>query len=123
MATIQPQLDAGLDTGWDMIVLTDYMAARLIDRKLDRGHRPGQGPERRRQPASSAAGPTWDPDQTYHYPYQTFADGVGYNRVSTGQDLMSTAELVPAPVRGQGHDVRRLPGHVLDDRPDAPRQG
>src|SRR4030067_3199416 len=29
-ATIAPQLGAGLDTGWDIIVLTDYMAARVV---------------------------------------------------------------------------------------------
>ena len=28
--TIQPPLQAGQDTGWDLIVLTDWMAARLI---------------------------------------------------------------------------------------------
>ena len=29
-ATIAPLLGAGLDTGWDLIVLTDYMAARVV---------------------------------------------------------------------------------------------
>ena len=28
--TIQPPLQAGQDTGWDLVVLTDWMAARLI---------------------------------------------------------------------------------------------
>ena len=30
VATIRDQLKAGLDTGWDLMVLTDWMAARLI---------------------------------------------------------------------------------------------
>jgi len=30
VGTIRPQLLAGQDTGWDLVVLTDWMAARLI---------------------------------------------------------------------------------------------
>ena len=30
IGTIRPQLEAGQDTGWDLIVVTDWMAARLI---------------------------------------------------------------------------------------------
>ena len=31
MATIRPQLQAGVATGWDIIVLTDWMAAKVVD--------------------------------------------------------------------------------------------
>src|SRR3954447_21244364 len=30
VGTIKPQLEGGQDTGWDLMVLTDWMAARLI---------------------------------------------------------------------------------------------
>lgn len=93
LATIQPQLDAGLDTGWDLMVMTDYMAARLITRKWLEPIDPAKVPTAVANLVERLRGAYWDPDQTYHYPYQTFADGVGYNHVSTGLDLKSTADL------------------------------
>src|SRR5262245_24611780 len=30
IGTIRPQLEAGADTGWDLIVLTDWMAKKLV---------------------------------------------------------------------------------------------
>ncbi|HVQ23301.1 MAG TPA: hypothetical protein VMT36_08495, partial [Candidatus Saccharimonadia bacterium] len=91
LATIAPQLEAGLDTGWDLMVMTDYMAARLINRKWLEPIDPAKVPTAVANLVKRLQGAYWDPDQTYHYPYQTFADGVGYTRVSTGQDLTSTA--------------------------------
>ncbi len=93
VATIQPQLDAGLDTGWDIITLTDYMAARLIGKGWIEAIDQARVPNAVANLREALKGQPWDPDQTYHYPWQTFADGVGYNRVSSGQDLFSTAEL------------------------------
>ena len=93
LATIQPQLDAGIDTGWDLIVITDYMAARLIDSKWVEAIDPARVPTAVANISERLKGLPWDPDQTYHYPYQTFADGVGYNRVSTGMDLTSIEQM------------------------------
>lgn len=93
MAGISPQLEAGADTGWDMITITDYMAARLIDRGWLEEIDPAKVPTAIQNLKEDYKGRAWDPEQVYHYPYQTFADGVGYNRVSTGQDLTSTAEM------------------------------
>jgi spermidine/putrescine transport system substrate-binding protein len=93
VATINPQLEAGADTGWDLITLTDYMAARLIDRGWLEEIDPAMVPTAVENIKDDYTGRAWDPEQTYHYPYQTFADGVGYNRVSTGMDLTSSAEM------------------------------
>jgi spermidine/putrescine transport system substrate-binding protein len=52
-ATIAPQLSAGLDTGWDIIVLTDYMAARVVRAGwIERSARP---PRRPRTPTSGTS--------------------------------------------------------------------
>jgi spermidine/putrescine transport system substrate-binding protein len=93
VATINPQLEAGLDTGWDMITLTDYMAARLIERDWIEVIDPAKVPNAVANLIESYKGRPWDPEQAHHYPHQTFADGVGYNRVSTGQDLTTSAEM------------------------------
>ena len=49
--TIRPQLQAGQDTGWDLIVVTDWMAARLIRlgwvEKIDLGNLPNVTPTSR----------------------------------------------------------------------------
>jgi spermidine/putrescine transport system substrate-binding protein len=100
-ATLAPSLQAGLDTGWDLIVITDYMALRLVDagwlEKID----PANTPTAAKNLRSALRGLAWDPDQTYHYPYQTFADGVGYNRKSTGRDLTSIADLFDPAFAGK----------------------
>ena len=93
MATITPQLEAGLDTGWDLITITDYMAARLINREWVEAIDPAKVPTAVANLVERLKGSEWDPDQTYHSPFQTFADGVGYTRVSAGQDLTSVAEM------------------------------
>ena len=93
MATITPQLEAGLDTGWDIITITDYMAARLINRKWVEEIDPAKVPTAVANLAERLKGLSWDPDQTYHYPYQTFADGVGYNVVSAGMDLTAISDM------------------------------
>jgi spermidine/putrescine transport system substrate-binding protein len=93
LATIAPQLEAGLDTGWDLMALTDYMAARLIGKGWIEAIDQSKVPNAVANLREGLKGQAWDPDQTYHYPWQTFADGVGYNRVNSGLDLTSTAEM------------------------------
>jgi spermidine/putrescine transport system substrate-binding protein len=43
----------------------------------------------------------WDPDMTYHYPWQSGATGVGYNVVSTGKDLTAIADLFDPAWKGK----------------------
>ena len=61
MATIRPQLQAGVDTGWDLIVLTDWMAARVVEagwaEKIDPANVPDGARERPRRVQGPAVGP------------------------------------------------------------------
>ena len=43
----------------------------------------------------------WDPDLTYHYPWQSGATGVGYNVASTGRELTSIADLFDDKFKGK----------------------
>ena len=85
MATIQPQLETGVDTGWDLIVLTDWMAAKVDRRRLGRGDRPGQ---HRRPPwptsATSSRACPGTRTSSYHFPWQSVATGLGYNACRPG---------------------------------------
>jgi spermidine/putrescine transport system substrate-binding protein len=93
LATIEPQLQSGLDTGWDLMVITDPFAARLIRQgwveKIDQANTPNAVKNVR----DGLKDYEWDPNFDYHFPWQSGASGVGYNSKSTGRDLTKTADL------------------------------
>jgi spermidine/putrescine transport system substrate-binding protein len=101
MGTIRPQLVAGADTGWDLIVLTDWMASKVVAagwaEKIDHANTPTSlanvRDELKDQP--------WDPTFDYHFPWQSFATGVGYNVKSTGRDLTKVADLFDPKFAGK----------------------
>ena len=67
-ALIQPQLATNLPTGWDLIVVTDWMAARIISKgwaeKLD----PGDVPNCVKNLRDPLRNQSWDAGNDYHYP-------------------------------------------------------
>ncbi len=101
MGTIRPQLEAGANTGWDLIVLTDWMASKVIAagwaEKIDHANTPTSlanvRDELKDQP--------WDAAFDYHFPWQSFATGVGYNVASTGRDLTKIADLFDPAFAGK----------------------
>jgi spermidine/putrescine transport system substrate-binding protein len=101
MGTIRPQLQAGADTGWDLIVLTDWMASKVIAagwaEKVDHANTPtalaNVRDELKNQP--------WDAAFDFHFPWQSFATGVGYNVASTGRDLTKIADLFDPKFAGK----------------------
>lgn len=78
-ATIQPQLQAGAPTGWDMITVTDWLAGKIIAKgwaeKIDQSNVPNCVANLR----DALKNQTWDPKQDYHYPWQSGVSGIGYN--------------------------------------------
>jgi spermidine/putrescine transport system substrate-binding protein len=78
-ATIQPQLQAGSATGWDLIVITDYLAAKVVSKgwaeQIDQGAVPNCTANLR----DALKGQVWDPNNDYHYPWQSGMTGIGYN--------------------------------------------
>lgn len=101
MATIRPQLESGVATGWDLIILTDWMAAKVIEagwaEELDAARTATAAQNVR----DELKGLPWDPDMTFHYPWQSGATGIGYNRVSTGRDLTKIADLFDPTFAGK----------------------
>ncbi len=101
MATIRQQLQSGADTGWDLIVLTDWMAARVVKagwaEKFDPTHLPTAVANVR----DEYKGLAWDANMDYHYPWQSGAVGVGYNVASTGRDLTKMADLFDPAFAGK----------------------
>jgi spermidine/putrescine transport system substrate-binding protein len=79
-ATIQPQLQGGLPTGWDLITVTDWLAAKIISKgwaeKIDQATVPNCAANLR----DPMRNQSWDPGNDYHYPWQSGMTGIGYNK-------------------------------------------
>jgi len=95
---IKPQLAAGQDTGRDIIVLTDWLAARLIRlgwvQKLDASNLPHAFAN----VASSYRSPDWDPGRAYSYPWQGIATVIAYNKKALdGVEVKSLSDMLDNP--------------------------
>ncbi len=93
MATIRPQLESGVETGWDIIVLTDWMAAKVVEAGWAEELDPATTATAAANVREELKGLPWDPDMKFHYPWQSGATGIGYNSVSTGRALTKVADL------------------------------
>ena len=100
-ATIAPQLGAGLDTGWDIIVLTDYMAARVVRAGWIEEISADATPTAHANVRDELRGLDWDPDMKFHFPWQSGATGVGYNVASTGRELTKVEDVFDPAFKGK----------------------
>src|SRR3972149_4802956 len=100
-ATLAPLLGSNLDSGWDMVVLTDYMAARVVRagwiEKIDAVGTPTAHANVR----DELKGLDWGPNMEQHFPWQSGATGGGYNVVSTGRDLTKIEDLFDPAFKGK----------------------
>ncbi|KUN79695.1 ABC transporter substrate-binding protein [Streptomyces griseoruber] len=95
---IQPQLAAGQDTGRDLIVLTDWLAARMIRlgyvQKLDASNLPHAFANLSEQ----FRRPDWDPGRAYSYPWQGISTVVAFNKKALdGVEVKSVSDLLDNP--------------------------
>ncbi|WP_069773993.1 PotD/PotF family extracellular solute-binding protein [Streptomyces sp. LUP30] len=95
---IQPELAAGQDTGRDLIVLTDWLAARMIRlgyvQKLDASHLPNAFANLSDQFRS----PDWDPGRAYSYPWQGISTVIAFNKKALdGVEVKSVSDLLDTP--------------------------
>lgn len=97
-AKVRNQLGACQPTGRDMFVLTDWMAARMIDanwiQKLDKANVPNLD----KNLISSLQGVGWDPNRDYSAPWQAGFTGIAYNKslvpeVRTMDELLTRSDL------------------------------
>ncbi|MEU1597509.1 spermidine/putrescine ABC transporter substrate-binding protein [Streptomyces sp. NPDC005708] len=100
---IKPQLAAGQDTGRDLIVLTDWLAARLIRlgwvQKLDAENLPHAFANL----SSQFRTPDWDPGRAYSYPWQGISTVIAFNKKALdGVEVKSISDLLDNPkLRGR----------------------
>ena len=78
-ATIQPQLQAGSATGWDLIVVTDWLAAKIISKGWAEPIDKSSVPNAVNNLVDSLKNQVWDANNDYHYPWQSGMTGIGFN--------------------------------------------
>jgi spermidine/putrescine transport system substrate-binding protein len=99
--TIQPALQGGQDTGWDLIVHTDWMAGRLIRLGWVEQFNLDNMPNKVANMQDVYKGIDFDPTDDHHAPWQSGMTGLGFDPEVTG-DLTSLASLFTADNRWTG---------------------
>ncbi len=95
---VSPQLQDCRSTGRDAFVVTDYMAARMIElgwiQKLDHANMPNVEANL----IDFLKSPDWDPEREYSVPWQSGMTGICYNSeltdpVSSFEELLTRPDL------------------------------
>ncbi|HEV8490580.1 MAG TPA: extracellular solute-binding protein [Candidatus Limnocylindrales bacterium] len=90
--TIRAPLEAGQDTGWDIIVLTQWMAGRLVRLGWLEKFDPANVPNYTANLEDAYKAPDFDPTNEFHAPWQAGMTGLGFDKAVTG-DITSSAAL------------------------------
>jgi spermidine/putrescine transport system substrate-binding protein len=97
---VRQQLDTKQPIGRDIVVLTDYMAARWVRNgyaePLDKKNIPNA-----KNLVDNLATINYDPKRTYTLPYQSGAIGLGYDITKTGRELKSIEDLFDPKFKGK----------------------
>jgi spermidine/putrescine transport system substrate-binding protein len=95
--TIQPALQAGQDTGWDIVTMTDWMAARLIRLGWVQSMNMANMPNFVANLKDNYKNVGWDTDGTHHAPWQSGMTGIGFDPNKTGNVTSVAAYFTPDP--------------------------
>jgi len=95
-AKVKNQLGSCAPIGRDMMVLTDWMAARMIGLGWVQPLDPAKVPNLHANLIKPLQGKVWDPRLGYHAPWQSGLTGIAYNASKTGE-VKSFTELLDNP--------------------------
>jgi spermidine/putrescine transport system substrate-binding protein len=98
--TIKPSLEAGQDTTWDLIVLTDWMASKVIRLGWTEQQDQGNMPNKVKNLKDIYLNVDFDPTNDHHAPWQSGMTGLGFDSKKTG-DLTSLAVLWDTKYKGK----------------------
>lgn len=98
---IQPDLAAGRSTGYDLIVLSDWMVAKMIRlgyvQQLDKSLLPNANANLQ----DLFSNPWYDPGNVYSIPWQAGIVGIGYNPKLTHREITKFDDLLDPAFKGQ----------------------
>jgi spermidine/putrescine transport system substrate-binding protein len=108
----QAQLARGDDIGRDIVVLSDWMAARMLRleyvQPLDKETIPNAD-----NLVSNLQTPGWDPNREYSLPWQSGLTGIAWNRKLTGGRVRTIEQLLTDPkLRGKVTMLTEMPDTV-----------
>jgi len=97
-AKVRNQLGACQPIGRDMMILTDWMAARMINLGWIQPIEASQVPNLHENLIPALRNRAWDPDLKFHAPWQSGLTGIAYNAKETGEvssmeELLSRSDL------------------------------
>ena len=97
-AKVKNQLAACQPIKRDMIVMTDWMAARMIGLGWIQPLDASKVPNLHKNLIPRLRGKAWDPKETYHAPWQSGLTGIAYNasktkKVGSFQELLTRSDL------------------------------
>ncbi len=97
-AKVRNQLGSCEPIDRDLVMLTDWMAARMIGLGWTQPFDKDKVPNLHANLIDPLRDRQWDPDLTYHAPWQTGLTGIAYNAAKTGEvrtftDLLTNTEL------------------------------
>ncbi|HEX9045188.1 MAG TPA: spermidine/putrescine ABC transporter substrate-binding protein [Candidatus Limnocylindrales bacterium] len=100
--TIKDALNQNKDTGWDVITLTDWMAARLVRQgwveQLDLNNMPDFVANLK----DTYKGIDWDPTNDHHAPWRSGTTGIGFNsKVVSNPTSLKTLFTVDPKTKGK----------------------
>ena len=97
---VRQQLENGQPIGRDIVVLTDYMAARWVRNgycePIDKKNVPNAA-----NMVDNLKSINYDPNRDYSMPWQSGAIGLGYNIKKTGRELRSIKDLFDPKFKGR----------------------
>jgi spermidine/putrescine transport system substrate-binding protein len=121
----QAQLAQGDDIGRDLVVLTDWMAARMIRlgyaEPKDKSAIPNE-----ENLVASLRSPAWDPEREFSLPWQSGLTGIAYNKKRTGGPVTTVDQLLTDPkLKGKVTMLTEMPdtmGILMAANGDDPEQ-
>jgi spermidine/putrescine transport system substrate-binding protein len=97
---VRQQLQRGDSLNRDIVVLTDWMAARWVNagwvEPKDKKNIPNE-----KNLSPNLQHPKWDPNRNFSLPWQSGMSAIGYNPTKTGRKLNSIADLFDPKFKGK----------------------
>ena len=98
---LRQQLSADQPTGWDIIVVTDWMVAKLIRLGWIQPLHQSVLPTAVENLDAKFRDPPYDPGNAHSYPWAAGITGIGYNIELTGREIRSINDLFDPEFRGK----------------------
>jgi spermidine/putrescine transport system substrate-binding protein len=112
-AKVKNQLAACQPIKRDMIVMTDWMAARMIGLGWIQPLDAGKVPNLHKNLIPRLRDKPWDPNLKFHAPWQSGLTGIAYNRKNTSEVKSFTELLTRSDLKGRITEMRDTMGFML----------